>query len=59
MNTNISLGDLISALYDAVAKDDPGSRASDLVAVCTVDLLVRQRNPRLLAELLAPTDGSN
>ncbi len=53
-----NLGDLISALYDAASELDDGE-ANAIVAVATIDVLLRQRRRRLVAELVDPTDKSN
>ena len=50
-----SLGELISALYDAASELDDGE-ANAVVAVATIDVLLRQRRRRLLAELVDPSD---
>ena len=50
-----SLGELITALYDAASELDDGE-ANAIVAVATVDVLLRQRRRRLLAELVDPVD---
>ena len=51
-----SLGDLITALYDA-ASDMEGD-ANEIVAACTIDVLLRQRRRRLVAELVVPTESN-
>jgi hypothetical protein len=51
-----SLGELITALYDAVSDLD-GGEANAVVAVATIDVLLRQRRRRLLAELIDPVEG--
>ena len=58
MPKHTSLGELITALYDAAADEmdrDEESRG-DLVAACTIDVLLRDgaRNRRALAELIMP-----
>lgn len=54
-----SLGELITALYDAASELDDGE-ANTMVAVATVDVLLRQRRRRLLAELVElPDDRPN
>ena len=50
-----SLGELITALYDAASELDDGE-ANAIVAVATIDVLLRQRRRRLLAELVDPVD---
>ncbi len=49
-----SLGELITALYDAASELD-GGEANAIVAVATIDVLLRQRRRRLVAELVDPT----
>ncbi|HEY8144519.1 MAG TPA: hypothetical protein VIG06_17675 [Kofleriaceae bacterium] len=49
-----SLGELITALYDAASELD-GGEANAIVAVATIDVLLRQRRRRLVAELADPT----
>ena len=51
-----SLGELITALYDAASEFDDGE-ANAVVAVATIDVLLRQRRRRLLAELVDPSEG--
>ena len=51
-----SLGELITALYDA-ASDLDGGEANAIVAVATIDVLLRQRRRRLVAELVDPSEG--
>jgi hypothetical protein len=51
-----SLGELITALYDAATELDDGE-ANAIVAVATIDVLLRQRRRRLLAELVEPSNG--
>jgi hypothetical protein len=46
-----NLGELITALYDAASELDDGE-ANAIVAVATIDVLLRQRRRRLLAELV-------
>jgi hypothetical protein len=46
-----SLGELITALYDAASGLDDGE-ANAVVAVATIDVLLRQRRRRLVAELV-------
>ena len=59
MTRHMSLGDLITALYDTVDHLAPsGPRVDHIVAACTVDLLLRQRKPRLLAELVAERNAT-
>ena len=50
-----SLGELITALYGAASELDDGE-ANAVVAVATIDVLLRQRRRRLLAELVDPSD---
>lgn len=50
-----SLGELITALYDAASELDDGGEANAIVAVATIDVLLRQRRRRLVAELVDPT----
>ncbi len=52
-----SLGELITALYDAASELDDGE-ANAIVAVATIDVLLRQRRRRLLAELVDPAQGN-
>jgi hypothetical protein len=60
MKQQTSLGDFISALYDTLA---PGDReeaprsTSEVVGACTFELLRRQRNRRMIAELFQPSDA--
>ena len=58
MPKHTSLGELITALYDAAADElDRGEEESDdIVAACTVDVLLRsgKRNRKALAELVWP-----
>jgi len=51
-----SLGDLITALYDAASELDDGE-ANAIVAVATIDVLLRQRRRRLVVELVDPSGG--
>ena len=51
-----SLGELITALYDAATELD-GGEANAIVAVATIDVLLRQRRRRLVAELVDPSEG--
>ena len=51
-----NLGELITALYDAASELDDGE-ANAIVAVATIDVLLRQRRRRLVAELVDPTEG--
>lgn len=58
MPKHTSLGELITALYDAAADEmdrDEESRG-DIVAACTFDVLLRDgdKNRRALAELVMP-----
>lgn len=50
-----NLGELITALYDAASELDDGE-ANAIVAVATIDVLLRQRRRRLVAELVDPAD---
>jgi hypothetical protein len=56
MPKHTSLGELITALYDAAADVEPDDdeQNDDLVAVCTLDVLLRNRNRKLLAALVLP-----
>jgi hypothetical protein len=49
-----NLGELITALYDAASELDDGE-ANAIVAVATIDVLLRQRRRRLVAELVEPS----
>jgi hypothetical protein len=51
-----NLGELITALYDAASELADGE-ANAIVAVATIDVLLRQRRRRLVAELFDPTEG--
>jgi hypothetical protein len=51
-----SLGELITALYDAASGLDDGE-ANAIVAVATIDVLLRQRRRRLVAELVEGRRG--
>lgn len=53
-----SLGELITALYDAASELDNGE-ANAIVAVATIDVLLRQRRRRLLAELVDPFEAKS
>ena len=53
-----SLGELITALYDAASELDNGE-ANAIVAVATIDVLLRQRRRRLLAELVDPSEAKS
>ena len=57
MPKHTSLGELITALYDAaVEMEIDEERNDDIVAACTVDVLLRsgERNHKALAELVWP-----
>jgi hypothetical protein len=59
MPKHTSLGELITALYDAAADELDERDAEvkdDMVAACTVDVLLRagKRNSKALAELVWP-----
>ena len=58
MPKHTSLGELITALYDAAADEiEPtDERSDDVVAACTIDVLLRnrKRNRKVLAELVMP-----
>ena len=57
MPKHTSLGELITALYDAaIEMNDDEERNDDIVAACTVDVLLRsgERNRKALAELVWP-----
>jgi hypothetical protein len=57
MSKHTSLGELITALYDAaIEMNDDEERNDDIVAACTVDVLLRsgERNRKALAELVWP-----
>jgi hypothetical protein len=60
MKQQTSLGEFISALYDTLAPDDrmDGERStSEVVGACTFEMLRRQRNRRMIAELFQPGDA--
>ena len=60
MKQQTSLGEFISALYDTLAPGDSkdGVRStSQVVGACTFELLRRQRNRRMIAELFQPVDA--
>jgi hypothetical protein len=57
MMARTSLGDLITALYDAADEVDDGDRADDLVTACTIDVLLRLRRRRLIVELVRPAES--
>ena len=57
MNRKASLGDLITALYDAASEVTEDDTTDSIVAACTVDVLMRLRRQRLVAELVLPSDG--
>ena len=57
MNRKASLGDLITALYDAASEVTEDDTTDNLVAACTVDVLMRLRRQRLVAELVSPSDA--
>jgi hypothetical protein len=57
MKQQTSLGDIISALYDAVDPDNASRPASQVVTACTLDLLLRQRNRRVIAALFDRAEG--
>jgi hypothetical protein len=50
-----SLGDLITALYDAATEVSDGAEANTLVTACTIDVLLRLRRRRLIEELAHPS----
>lgn len=57
MSKHTSLGELITALYDAAADEvEREEDSDDIVAACTVDVLMRsgRRNRKALAELVWP-----
>lgn len=56
MSKHTSLGELITALYDAASEEAEEETANDIVAACTIDVLLRQRCRRLVAELVLPSD---
>lgn len=51
MKRRTSLGDFISALYDTIDTDSGARFNSKMVTACTLDLLLRQRNGRVIAAL--------
>ncbi len=58
MKRRTSLGDFISTLYDTIDTDGSSySAASQVVTACTLDLLLRQRNRRVIAALFDPAEG--
>jgi hypothetical protein len=57
MNRQASLGDLITALYDAASEESDEDSTDSIVAACTVDVLMRLRRRRLVAELVLPSDA--
>ena len=57
MSKHTSLGELITALYDAAIEMEVDEESNDdVVAACTVDVLLRsgKRNYKALAELVWP-----
>jgi len=56
MTRQASLGELITALYDAASEVEDGESKTDMVVAATVDVLLRQRKQRLVAELVQPAD---
>ena len=58
MPKHTSLGELITALYDAAADelDRDEDTSDEVVAACTIDVLLRngKRNRKALAELVLP-----
>lgn len=56
MPKHTSLGELITALYDAADDDIERDEEAndDIVAVATVDVLLRNRNRKALRELVLP-----
>ena len=54
-----SLGDLITALYDAASEMSDGEEANTLVTACTIDVLLRLRRRQLIAELVQPARSPN
>lgn len=57
MKRQTSLGDFISALYDSLDADNAARPASQVVTACTLDLLLRQRNRRVIAALFDPAES--
>jgi len=56
MKKRTSLGDLISELYDTVHTFGGPRSVSQMVTVCTLDLLLRQRRRGLIAALFTPPE---
>jgi len=55
MKKQTSLGDFISALYDTLDTEDSPA-TSQVVTACTLQVLLRQRNSRVIAELFEPAE---